>query len=84
MPRANTYSRNGEDRLARLTDTRDKLAAALAADPSPRDLPAISREYRMVLGELAELDAKKETPDVVDQLAARRQAAPACRATRSS
>jgi hypothetical protein len=61
------------DRLSRLTATRDKLAAALAGDPSARDLPAISREYRMVIREIASLDVK-DGPDVVDQLAARRKA----------
>ena len=59
-------------RLDRLIATRDKLAIALADDPSQRDLPALSREYRMVLAEIDSIYAKDDEPDVVDQLAARR------------
>lgn len=62
-----------DGRLARLVATRDQLAAALADDPAPRDLPALSREYRMVLAEIADLSTSEEV-DIVDQLAARRKA----------
>ncbi len=58
-------------RLERLIATRDRIAGALADEPSPRDLPALSREYRMVLAEIDALDVREES-DVVDQLAARR------------
>lgn len=73
-----------ENRLDRLITTRDQLAAALAGEPSARDLPSISREYRMVLAEIAGLDDVKEKPDVVDQLSARRGAKGSRRARRSS
>ena len=71
-------------RLDRLIATRDKLAIALADDPSQRDLPALSREYRMVLAEIDSLNTKDDEADVVDQLAARRGAKTARRTTRSS
>ena len=71
-------------RLARLIPTRDKLAAALADGPSQRDLPAISREYRMILREISAIGAQKEEADVVDQLAARRGAKAPRRSRRSS
>jgi len=71
-------------RLDRLIATRDKLAIALADDPSQRDLPALSREYRMLLAEIDSINAKDGGPDVVDQLAARRGAKAARRSRRSS
>jgi hypothetical protein len=74
----------GPGRLQRLIATRDKLAAALADGPSQRDLPAISREYRMLLAEIDSINAKDDGPDVVDQLAARRGAQAARRAGRTS
>ena len=70
-------------RLERLLATRDKLAIALAENPSQRDLPALSREYRMVLAEIDSINAKDDGPDAVDQLAARRAKA-ARRTQRSS
>jgi hypothetical protein len=60
------------DRANRLKDTRDRLAAALE-DASTRDLPALSREYRLVMAELDDLSGE-EVDDAVDQLAARREA----------
>ena len=71
-------------RLERLIATRDKLAIALADDPSQRDLPALSREYRMVLAEIDSINAKDDEPDVVEQLAARRGTKAARRTQRSS
>jgi hypothetical protein len=71
-------------RLDRLIATRDKLAIALADDPSQRDLPALSREYRMVLAEIDSLNTKDDEADVVDQLAARRGAKAPRRSRRSS
>ena len=68
------------DRVARLIDTRDRLQDAIAACKSPRDLPALSREYRMTLAELDALSPREEA-DVVDQLAARRGAKDSGRAT---
>lgn len=61
------------DRLARLLAVRELLEAAITACESARDLPALSREYRLVL---AEIDATHTTEeaDVVDQLAQRRRA----------
>ena len=75
---------SSEDRLAGLTYTRDKLAAALCGDPSDRDLPALSREYRIVLAEIDSINAKDEGPDAVDQLAKRRNAKDSGSARRSS
>jgi hypothetical protein len=71
-------------RLDRLIATRDKLAVALADDPSQRDLPALSREYRMVLAEIDSINGKDGEPDVVDQLTARRGTKAARRTQRSS
>ena len=71
-------------RLDRLIATRDKLAIALADEPSQRDLPALSREYRMLLAEIDSINAKDGGPDVVDQLAARRGAKAPRRSRRSS
>ena len=71
-------------RLDRLIATRDKLAIALADDPSQRDLPALSREYRMVLAEIDSLNTTDDEADVVDQLAARRGTKTARRTQRSS
>ena len=70
-------------RLPRLIDTRDRLAAAIASCKTARDLPALSREYRMTLAELDALSPKEEA-DVVDQLAARRGAKDSGRATGSA
>ncbi len=71
-------------RRERLIATRDKLAIALAEEPSQRDLPALSREYRMVLAEIDSLSSKDVGPDVVDQLAARRGTKGSRRTQRSS
>jgi hypothetical protein len=72
-----------EDRIERLIDMRDLLAAAIAGCESPRDLPGLSREYRMVLAEIASLHTE-DGADVVDQLAARRTAKGSTGAARSS
>jgi hypothetical protein len=61
-----------DDRTARLTAVRDRLEAAIA-DATTRDLPSLSREYRLILAELEALHTPQER-DVVDQLAARRAA----------
>lgn len=71
------------DRVSRLIDTRDRLQAAIAACKAPRDLPALSREYRMTLAELDALSPREEA-DVVDQLAARRGAKDSGRAAGSA
>lgn len=63
-----------DDRGARLIAARDKLEAAIEVCESPRELPGLVREYRMVLAELAGLGAGEEAGDVVDQLARRRSA----------
>jgi len=62
-----------DDRTSRLTEARDKLAAAITDCESARELPGLVREYRMVLAELAGLDGG-EVGDVIDQLAKRRAA----------
>lgn len=66
-----------DDRTARLLEARDRLAGVIAdPDTSARDLAAVSREYRLVLAELAELGTPQKENDVVDQLASRRKAVP--------
>ena len=65
--------RDDMGRLARLLATRDSLAAAIAKCEAARDLPALCREYRLLLAEIDAVDVREET-DVVDQLAARRGA----------
>jgi hypothetical protein len=75
---------NSEGRLARLIDTRDKLAAALAACDSTRDLPGLSREYRLLLAEIDSLHTEDGGVDAVDQLAQRRSAKGSRRTKRSS
>jgi hypothetical protein len=74
---------SSEDRLAGLIYTRDKLAAALCDEPADRDLPALSREYRIVLREIDSLHTE-DGADVVDQLAKRRSAKGSGRTARSS
>jgi hypothetical protein len=63
-----------DDRANRLTEARDKLAAAITECDSGRELPGLVREYRMVLAEIAGLGLGGEVADVVDQLAKRRNA----------
>jgi hypothetical protein len=63
-----------DEQAARLTEARDKLAAAITECDSGRELPALVREYRMVLAELAGMGSGKDVGDVVDQLAKRRNA----------
>ncbi len=62
-----------DGRVARLHYTRDLLAAALDDCESARDLPALSREYRITLAELDGLTSDEDI-SVVDQLAQRRRA----------
>lgn len=62
-----------DDRISRLTEARDKLAAAITDCESARELPGLVREYRLVLAEIAGLDGGEEN-DVIDQLAKRRAA----------
>lgn len=64
----------GDDRNDRLIAARDKLATAIADCDSARELPALVREYRLVLAELAGLGLGDQEGDVVDQLAKRRNA----------
>jgi hypothetical protein len=70
-------------RLDRLTTTRDRLAEALADGPSTRDMPALSREYRLLLAEIDSLSTVEDA-DAVDQLAARRGAKGSRRTRRTS
>ena len=70
-------------RVARLIDTRDRLAAAIAGCRASRDLPGLSREYRLVLAEIDSLTTE-EGVSVVDQLAARRGAKGSAGATGSA
>jgi hypothetical protein len=62
-----------EGRLERLIDTRDRLAGAIEGCESSRDLPGLSREYRMVLAEIDSLHTEVGV-DAVDELTARRSA----------
>jgi len=57
---------------ARLTALRTQFEDALAACESARDLPGLSREYRLLLAEIRELHTNDEGVDPVDQLAKRR------------
>jgi hypothetical protein len=76
-------SEDGEGRLSRLIAVRDQLCTAVQSCESTRDLPGLSREYRLLLAEIDSLHTE-DTVDVVDQLAARRQAAAPRRTKRSS
>lgn len=60
------------DRAARLIAVRELLEAAIAGCESARDLPGLSREYRLVLAEIDATHTPTEA-DIVDQLAARRR-----------
>jgi len=60
------------DRPTILRSMRDLLAARLD-DPDARDVPAVARELRAVLAELAEGPA--EEADFIDELRARRATA---------
>jgi hypothetical protein len=64
----------GDDRHARLVQVRDQLAEAIAGCESTRDLPALSREYRLVLIQLAALDGGDKDGGTVGDLAKRRRA----------
>ena len=60
-------------RVRRLEALRDRLAAVID-DPStgPRDLAAVSREYRMTLDKLADIRPSSGSSPL-DEIAARRQ-----------
>lgn len=62
-----------DDEKARLEALRDRLQIVLdSPDTAPRDLAAVSREYRMTLAKLADLaPAAKGSP--LDEIAVRRQ-----------
>ncbi len=66
------------DRLERLGDTRDRIEAAIAACESARDLPALSREYRLLCAEIDALQPRAEV-DGVDEITRRRAAKRAAR-----
>jgi hypothetical protein len=59
-------------REERLVSDRDRLEAAMD-EAGPRELPALVREHRMVLAELASL-AKPQKGSTRDQLAEKRAA----------
>jgi hypothetical protein len=61
-----------DGRRALLESSRQQLVAAME-NASPRDLPPLSRELRLVLAELTKLDVKDEGSPA-DALAARRSA----------
>lgn len=62
-----------DDRNARLEALRDRLRGVLDnPETSPRDLAAVSREYRMTLDKLADL-APAAAGSALDEIAARRQ-----------
>lgn len=72
---ANTPKRpaNPLDDRARLEALRDRLSALIAsADTSPRDLAAVSREYRQTIAALSSL-APPATGTRLDEIAARRR-----------
>ena len=82
-PTAHKSAVGDPGRVARLLDTRDRLAAAIAACRASRDLPGLSREYRLVLAEIDSLTTE-EGVSVVDQLAERRSAKGSAGATGSA
>ena len=57
----------------RLNAVRERLEAAIA-DAGARDLAPLSREYRQLLAEIADLHTPNREADRVDQLARRRAA----------
>jgi hypothetical protein len=61
-------------RLERLTTLRASIEATLAGDVPVRDFAALSREYRAVLAEIAELAPPEQKGDAVDEIAQRRAA----------
>ena len=62
-----------DDEKARLEALRDRLQAVLDdAATTPRDLAAVSREYRMTLAKLAAL-APAAASSPLDEIAARRK-----------
>ena len=58
MPKVRMTS-GDRGRVARLIDTRDRLAAAIAGCKASRDLPALCREYRLVLAEIDSLTTEE-------------------------
>ena len=54
-----------EDRLLALKELRDILAANIVACESPRDLAALSRQYRETLREIAELEGGEDAGDEI-------------------
>jgi len=76
-----TTSDKPSDRLLALEALRDTLAASIAACESMRDLASLSREYRAVMAEIAELAPPEQKGDAVDEIAQRRAARRAGAAT---
>jgi hypothetical protein len=64
-----------ETRLARLERLRDSQDAWLRGGEVPaREFAALSREYRLTLAEIAELNPEEKAGDGIDEIAARRSA----------
>ena len=64
------------DRLARLELLRDMAEVSLAGEIGARDFASVSREYRAILSEIAELsnEGQEVEVDAVDEIAQRRAA----------
>lgn len=62
------------DRRRTLVAVRQVVAGAIDADPSPRDLAALTRRLQLVMGEIAGLSEPKREESVLDEIARRRAA----------
>lgn len=72
-------------RVERLKVVAALLEGALLEGSTPvRDAAAVSREYRAVLGEIAELEPPKAEGDGIDEITERRNARRASAASRPS
>lgn len=62
------------ERLTALEVLRDTLAASIENCESLRDLASLSREYRAVMAEIADLAPPEKKGDAIDEIAQRRAA----------
>lgn len=66
------YDVTQRDRLAQLMALRDKLAIAIDACESMRDLAALSKQYRETLSEIENIKGVNETEDELGEILSRR------------
>ena len=72
------------NRLERLIDLRDRLAASISTCESNRDLAALSRQYRETLKEIEELEGEGSLDDEISGILAECEADGQSRAVRKS